>query len=546
VPEPEGLVAEFVVPKPNGTWQKVRTLAGGAAQLLPGGFPLLVTMALGLPARAAEQVDGDVPLVGAVAAPGGAAVAVVGLHVRDAGRFVAAMAEGPEARHVARPDAAGPLTLLEAKAGSPAGPALGVLGNYALVGPDAEALRRLGPYVARTLGAGAPPGGEGDAALVLKRRGLGGPVRERLRAGWAAWRGELEASERRERARHGGAGQAFAEPAALLAKADGAVGEALELLGDFDDVRATVTVDERGVRARAALVPAGGDGPAARAIAAMAPGPASPLLDLPGDVAVALLWRDAAESRRRGAAERARALAEVLGGRLSEADGRRVDEALGLWAEGRGDWFAAGASAGGGRPALYATGAVADAGALERGVRRLLALPRLPAFAAPFEARAGALRVGEPVALEGGGGAAAVVRFERRAEGPPGPRPGSGLAAGASERLEVAWAVGPDRASFAVAADAGRALGSMVGAPKAERLGAEGDVRRAVEALGDEASFALLALPLRALGGSDRSAAPLLVAAGRSGGGAWVACEAAPAAARAMGELGATFLGGGE
>jgi hypothetical protein len=583
VPEPSGLLAEFVVPKPAGTWQKVRTLAGGSAQLLPAGFPLLVAALLGLPLKAAELIDNDVPLVaalsadlgeavgfvGSVAPAGGAAGPVpaerfvAGVHVRDGARFVAALTEGAEARHVARVDATPMLTLLEPKPGAATGPSLGVLGNYALVARDVESLRRLGPYVARTLPA-RPAGGE-DVAVVAKRQGLAGPLRERLRGWWAVSKGLLEASERRERERHGGAEPTFANPAAALAKADASVAEIVELLGDLGDVRATLTLDELGLHARAALVPAGVGGPAERAFNAWAVGPAAPLLALPDGVALALLLRGSAEERKRGAGEQTKALGELFGGRLPEGDLKRVDEALALWAEGRGDWLVAGIDPAEGRRAIYAMSGVADAKALDRGIRRLLELPSLPAFAAPLARWAGPLRVGEVAPIEGSSGS--LVRFERRAPAPEsatggkpgtsveanaGGKPGTSVEANAGgkpgtsvepdappapERFELAWSVSPERASFAAATDGRAALRALDAAPPTSRLSNDSDVRRAIEAVGSDVSFALLALPLRARRGAEAPSAPLLLAAGRSGSGAWVRGEAAPLAARELGAL---------
>jgi hypothetical protein len=531
VPEPAGLVAEFAIARPNDTWQKLRTLVGGAAQLLPQGFPLLAATLLGLPLKAAELVDSGVPLVGAVTSEGGVERLVAGVHVRDGARFVAALTEGTDARFVPRADATPLLTLLDAKPGASPGPSLGVLGNYALVGADAEALRQLGPYVARTLSS-RPPAAD-DLAVLAKRQGLAGALRERLGRWWASTKAALEASERRERERHGGGEPTFADPAAALAKADAMASEALGLLGDLDDVRVSVVLDERGVRARAALLPAGVGGPAERAFAAMAVGAAAPLLDLPGDAAVALLTRDSAEGRKGGADRQAKAAAALFAGRLPEADGRRVDEALALWASGRGDWLAAGASVASGRRALYATSAVADADALDRGVRKLLELPRLPAFAAPLAQWAGALRVGEVAPL--GGAPGSIVRVERRA-----PAAGAGGGAGREampagpDRFELAWSVGPARASFAAAADGRKAFEALTAAPATSRLGNDSEVRQAVDALGDDVSFALLALPLRLLRGAEAPASPLLLAAGRSGPGAWLRCEAAPLAAREL------------
>lgn len=544
VPEPAGLVAEFVVAKPNSTWQKVRTLAGGSAQLLPQGFPLLVASLLGLPIKAAELVDSEVPLVGAVAieGEGEAERLVAGVHVRDGARFVAALTEGAEARYAARVDTTPMLTLLEPKPPAPPGLALGVLGNYVLVGREAEALRRVGPYVARTLS--TRPASEGDdLALVAKRRGLTGAVRGRLERLWGATKAMLEASERRERERHGGAEPTFADPVAALAKADATVSGLLGVLGDLDDVRASVVLDDRGVRARAALVPAGAGGPAGRAFAEMASGTAAPLLELPGDVALALLTRDSVDARKRSADAQSQTLGELFAGRLPEGDGRRVDEALTLWAAGRGDWLTVGVGTELGRRAFYAASGVTDAGALDRGVRRLLELPKVPAFAAPIAQWAGALRVGEVTALEGGAGS--LVRVERRASVPRDDRAGAqrddrggagraGEASADPQRFEIAWSIGPSRASFAAASDGRRALGALTSAPTTARLGNDSEVRRGVEALGDEVSFALLALPLRALGGPEGPAAPVLLAAGRSGPGAWVRCEAAPLAARAL------------
>jgi len=142
VPAPEGLVGDLFLPSPETTWTRVRAIAGVSAAILPQSFGGIAATLLKLPLLAAGDIDGGVPVVGAVVKQGTApAFGAVGIHVKAGDRFVDQLTRGPEARFVAKLDEASRVTLLTPKqAGSSeeGAIALGVLGNYLLVAEKLE------------------------------------------------------------------------------------------------------------------------------------------------------------------------------------------------------------------------------------------------------------------------------------------------------------------------------------------------------------------------------------------------------------------------
>ena len=171
VPQPAGLVAEVMIPKPAQTWTRLRTLIGGPAAMLPQSFGMGAAMLLGLSPKVAELIDGDVPAVGAVTSDGAVELAVLAIHVRDGQKVIDDMTTGPQARHLARVDAVSKVTLIEPKPGETSlNASMGVTGNFLLIGYAPDALLKVGPYAARTVSTRAMPAEERPLYTILNRQ----------------------------------------------------------------------------------------------------------------------------------------------------------------------------------------------------------------------------------------------------------------------------------------------------------------------------------------------------------------------------------------
>src|SRR5512139_509852 len=138
IPAPAGLLADVFVPNPDEAWAKARVTVGGPALFLPSNASNLAVTLLGLPLAVSAEIDGNVPLVGALVerAGGGRPRAAIGIHVRDAGKIEGLLVKGENARFQLRVDEKTSITLLESKDGGARPLALGLLGNYLLVAQD--------------------------------------------------------------------------------------------------------------------------------------------------------------------------------------------------------------------------------------------------------------------------------------------------------------------------------------------------------------------------------------------------------------------------
>src|SRR5690606_33011630 len=121
----------------------------------------LAVMLLDLPPAASVEIDGNVPILGVIAAePGAAADAsprfVIGLHVKEGSRLVDLLTKGDKATFTTAADEASGVTRLTHKAAGSSG-TLGVLDNYLLVASSPADLTSLGPYVARSLPSATAP-----------------------------------------------------------------------------------------------------------------------------------------------------------------------------------------------------------------------------------------------------------------------------------------------------------------------------------------------------------------------------------------------------
>jgi|GEM_PF-525777 len=584
VPAPAGLAAELVLAHPNASWGRVREMVGGPLKFLPASYPMLVSSALGLPPLAADQIDADVPTLGAVTSDGKQEVPVVAVHVKDGNQMLQVLTAGPDARYTAKPDGPSGVTLLEPKPGQSAlNASLGLTGNYLLVGYAPDGLLKVGPYAARTLSTKPTP--KEDAVLVSGHDALAGPLRTRLSVWWGETRRSLEKSDQEQRERHGGSAPSFGDPKAALQKADTTFQGIFALMTDLSEGRITLSLDDAGAHLKTTFTPQSADGSAGREFAAMKTGDASLMLDLPASSTMALMTSDSAEIREHSAADQGEALEKVLAGKLEEGDRKRLRDVLASWSKGRGDWLVLGGHATAAERVLFARSSIADADALDKGIRATFDLTKVPALAEPLKHWLGEIKLSPVTPLEGSP-RGALVKAERlvpmadfdpatgkikrhekgddkgkgdkakdekakddgkkgdkaKEDGKKGDK-GKGTE-GRTETFELAWSLDKDIATYVLNRDAKAALAEYAPGASGGSLRADEEIKNMVSSLGNEASFALLILPMRFVAGMMPKApptrppsAPLVIAFGKGAQGGWFRLDAAPAAVRELAKI---------
>ncbi len=292
VPEPAGLVGDVFVQKPGDLWTKLRSLGGGPLRLMPAGFGMLTTTLLGLTPTNAESLDDDIPLTAAIAEDGDDLVVVVAAHVKSGPELVARLSTGADAPYVAKPDAPSGVTLLEPKSGK-GEVAIGVTGNHLLAGKNADFIKKLGPYAARTLSKREAP--KAPVLVTLKKQALTGPVTKKIRAWWKAQRAKLEQADRDNRQKHGSRSPDFGDPRAAIGGLGSAIDSLVALLGSASGARIVVEPSTERLQARLEL-DAEKHGRLAEFLTNMTTGDAEPLLALPSDVSAAVLTRSSEKS----------------------------------------------------------------------------------------------------------------------------------------------------------------------------------------------------------------------------------------------------------
>jgi hypothetical protein len=502
VPVPAGLLADLYLTTPDATWSKARATIGGPAMLMPASAGALVATLVGLPITAAPEVDGAVPILGALGEAAEQPQIAIAVHVRDGGRFVDQLTKPAEARFSARAEGADEIVHLEPKGAGPKPPAvLAVIGNYLVLAPTAAELVALGPYVARTLPTRAAP--KDELAIEADGAALAGPVTKAARA-------------------------LTAEAARL--PLGGAVQSVLDVLGDAKHARLVANLDERGLHARAVVTPKSG-GAAEKLLAAVAVGDPKRMLDLPADSLAAFVFYQTAAARAEGAAVQAEALGRLLSKPLSAAEKETVTATLAALGEARGDWFYGGVTVGPTGPAGFARAAVTDADRLGKGVKSLLGLVK----GGPVKALLDDMELGVSTGsakVDGVAGSVERFRLERRSK--------DKKAADGPSAIDLLYAIDKESMLVATGFDAKSALASLAAAPKKENLGGVPEAKAAVEGLGPEVAFAVMFDPLRigvAQGGKAPTAAgPIALAAGKGGSGAaselWARVDVATEALR--------------
>lgn len=526
VPAPEGLLAQGWIRGADATWGRVQRGASGALALLPPSVGGLACALSGLDGDLAPLVDGRATAYVVVADRGDGGLAwALGLPLSDGARATRLLLDADVARYTARP--VGGMRVLARKE-RPLDVAAALARGWLLLAHDEGDLERLGPYVYRTMPTLPPPSSSASLVLSAPQEALSGPLLRRLSSQWAEARASLLARDTEARARHGGRAPDFADPRAIVDALDAAVQRRISWVAQARSARLEIDAGDDDVHADVFVTPAAGDA-GDGALDAVRPGDTRPLAAAPRDALVALLVRDDPTSRAADAGDLAAALGHALGPRLGDDDARAMRAALADWARGRGDWVAAGLSWGDAHAGWLRTPA-ADADAATRAVREIVQLARRRPIADPLGNSLHLLPPSLTPADVPPLGKATLATFAAA--------PGGG-ARHAAEPFGIAWAVHDGDLLVAAGEDAPARLSSEASPPG--RLGDDPRTARALAALGADATFTLVAQPLRLDPSRGAASAPAVLAWGRRDGAVWAHADLADVLLRELVRLGAGF-----
>lgn len=509
VAAPSGLLANVWLRVPDTTWTRLQNAVSGAMGLLPPQVAQVVVGALGLDPGTAMFIDGKSTAYAAIVdgAPGGALGWAVALRVRDSDALVAALRGGDAGpTHFAVSEESGLSVVTRTDRALPA--AVAVAPGWLVVASEPSSLEVLAPYVTRTLPQMAEPPSKAPLVATVGSGALAGPVATRLTDAWTSGRAWLSARDHDARAKHGGRAPDFGDPDALLGTLDALVKDRVAVVASATRASLDLDVGDDDVRMDLTLTPGSDDASTGRVVA-LRTGDASPLKELPGDSALALLLRDDAGERAHDAKAIATAAAAVLASHMAPGDGKALEAALDGWASARGDWLTLAVSASSG-VTLRAPGGDAAARAM-RGVVDLTARPFLhdPLHAA--------------LALDAPHVATATVAGVTGAQ----------LATFGKVPVGLAWGTANGELVVAAGDHADRALAASAAPPA--RVGDDARAMAALSLLGPDASIVVLAEPLRldvARGASGAARAPSVVAYGKRAGDLWVHADLAGPLAR--------------
>ena len=497
VPAPPGLVGQAWVRAPDALWSRVQNGVSGAAALMPPDVGSLLCAATGLDGAVGPLVDGKADAYVVVAdAGGGAGLAwAAAVPLRDGPRVASLLLPGDAgvARYVAR-DEQGMRALTRLDRPLPVAMALADDGKitYLVVARSDANLARLGPYAYRSMPVLPRPAETASVVAQLTPAALAAYAS----SSWNDARTWLADRDAEQRAKHGGRPPDFGDPQAILEAVDGVVKRRLGLLADAKTATVEIEAGDGDVSADLRLEPRDGD-----AAAAITPGDTRPLADVPADAVLALQVRDSADARADDARELEAAIGKALGSRAHADDDRAIASALDAWSAARGDWLTASLAWG---PATAVVVRSPGGEAAVRALRGLIDLGGRPVFASPLHAT---FALGAP--------SVAAAKVDGLTE--------AFLAAfGSKSPLGVAWGAADDRLVAVAAEHADKRLASLASSP---RLGDDPRVARALSALGSDASFVVLAEPLRidaSRAASDAAHSPALLAWGRRDGKAWL------------------------
>lgn len=522
LPAPAGLIADLTIATPNASWGKIQRGIGGAVGILPASAGGIICAAAGLDPFISSEIDGSVPMYGAVAGDPARAGFVLAMKLSDLRKARGVLVDGDTARYATR-DTGGMTELLPKGQGSPPSIVLAISPNgYLLLARRSEDLTTLGAYVTRTLPRRRLPEG-GSIVLDVGRTALGSLVKPKLEELWSGAKGYLLAEDERMRRDHGGRAPDFGDPKAIVGAVDAWVSRRIAVFGDLEKMRVALDPAEDGISIVTTLTPAAGGGVASKWTDAMKIGDLGPLGSLPAASAVALLVRDGEEERADQGRELEKTLTSSLGPRLAEGDAKKLHDVFDDFTKARGDVLTS-ALVWDEPQGLSLRIAARDAEAATRAVKGAIELVKVAPFKELLRVREVTTSTDE---LAGAGGKASNVTIAREpgkdgGKDPRelrGPKTDAGAAAAAGKRarkddLGIAWLVDGGVLTLATSDTPLATLGGVVRPEK--KLGDEPSVARSFKALGGDASAVLVVQPLRFDAvRAHMPAAPLVIALGR-------------------------------
>lgn len=531
VPIPADLIADVYMPNPDTAWGKARLAIGGPAMFLPASTGSLAATLFGLPITVGTEIDGNVPIVGAIleGKDGGRARVAMALHLRAADKFIHLLVQGENARHTKRVDEKTQITLLELQNGALGSAAIGVLGNYLVAAPTKEELLEVAPYVVRNLTTAKAP--TNDITIDMPRAALEGPVAKTLRSKWDGIKPKPRADS-----------TVTTLPSPLQTLVDGVLG----VLGELDRGKAMIDFDQQATHVRFSGTPKAPLAPGSR-IASMTVGDPKKLLGLPGSTDVAVFVHDAADGRMNDAKGYAKALSEAIGKDVTDEDKAAIEKALSSLAKSRGDTFAAGLSLLPSGPGVFVRSSMSDRDALAKSIDDLVGLSERKSVAR-WLGDLGLTIKGGTTVIEGLPGDLRRIHLERVEPKVPNDKPGvkpgskaqettkkeekkddkkpdqSKVQAGVPSAIDILYVFGTENVVLGAGYEAQDALKLGLEATEKDNLGTRTDVATALASLGDKATFVavadLLRLFARQSGGATPAAgAPLVFGLGKGGTG---------------------------
>ncbi len=530
LPVPANLIADVYIPNPDVTWAKARLAVGGPAMFLPTTTGALAATFFGLPLTVGSEIDGNIPVVGAVleGRDGGKPRTAIGLHLRAADNFINVITKGEQARHSTRVDEKTKITIIEPKGGGTGSAALGVLGNYLLAAPTIDDLLDVGPYVVRNLTTAKMP--KNEITFDMPHAAIEGAVATTIRSKWE----NIKPRPRADSA-------VMSLPSPLQTLVDGVLG----VLVEVDRGKITVDFDPQVVHVRFSGAPKSPLAAGSK-IAAMSVGDPKKLLDLPGVTDVAVFVQDSAETRTNDAQQYAKSLASAMGKDVTDEDRAAIDKALVALAKSRGDTFAAGLTLLPTGPAAFVRSSVGKQDELQRALDDVFGLVERKTVKGWLGELALEVETNKTV-LEDMKGDVRRVHITRVEPKVSGDKPKDKTNAKASDAgkakkdeavpakdgatsttpkaIDVLYLLGAEDLVLGAGYDAKAALRMAIEASAKDNLSARSDLTTAVSALGGKASFVAVADLMRLLARQAGNAtppvgAPVVFAVGKGGEGA--------------------------
>jgi len=503
VPVPEGHVADLFAPTPEASWTKLRAAVGGPAVFMPQSFGALTAQLVGLPITIAGEIDHALPVLGAVAYKKGQdPLIVIGVHVKAADRFIDQLTKGEAARFLVKAEPAAGLRELQRKQAQPSDPAmaLAVIGNYLLVGKSIDNIKALGPYVARTLPTQKAPAE--DLVASVSEAALSGPLLDGVRSSWTSMREQAQ--------RAGAPIMPFSGPFDTI----------VEVLTDAKLARLALSLDESAIHARLTISPRAGGGAAEKAISRLHTGDAKPLLDLPASSQIAVLWRESPEARAAMAPTQGEAIVKMMGEKVPEKDKEKILTAITAEASTRGDFAALGVSLDPTGPSAVVRAPVKSDDDARKAHAAIVELSKLASVKDLLEQQSISISSGKAV-VEDLAGDVRRVRFkEVEHDKKKAAKDKAPSAPGGPRSIDLLYLVTHGTLVGAAGEDPRALLRSAVSAPEGEHFGKTPAIAQAIDALGKDLSFALVADPLRVIAAkvgkpAPSTPAPATIALGR-------------------------------